>query len=89
MNNDDQQPKQKTEKELAKERAKAEKLAKFAEKQKKLEANKAAQQQDGGGKKAEKKAQKGQKDELTEYEWRNGPGEKKGRELFLNKNFNY
>jgi valyl-tRNA synthetase len=74
--NDQQKPK--TEKELARERAKAEKLAKFAEKQKKLEAQKAAAKSDGN--KAEKKSGKGagSKVELTEYHYRTGPGEKKG-----------
>lgn len=78
-------PKPKTERELAKERAKAEKLAKFAEKQKKLKEEaalrEAKEQKEPGGKKA--KAKGGKETAVTEYHWRTKAGEKKGFGFFL------
>jgi hypothetical protein len=69
--------KPKTEKELERERARELKLAKFAEKQKKLEAQKAASLAKQADSDVKKKA--GQKTtEITDYEWQTGPGEKKG-----------
>uniref|UniRef100_A0A915N6L6 Uncharacterized protein n=1 Tax=Meloidogyne javanica TaxID=6303 RepID=A0A915N6L6_MELJA len=59
-----QQPKQKTEKEIAREKEKAEKLAKFAAKQKKIEeeANKSSQNVKKSGKKAATV-------DATEFQW--------------------
>lgn len=82
-------PKPKTERELAKERAKAEKLAKFAEKQKKLKEEaalrEAKEQKEPGGKKAKAKG----KETITEYHWRTKAGEKKGLGFFENSIFRF
>nr|CAD2202037.1 unnamed protein product [Meloidogyne enterolobii] len=67
-----QQPKQKTEKEIAREKAKAEKLAKFAAKQKKIEedANKTSQNVKKSGKKAATV-------DATEFQWSVDPDGRK------------
>jgi len=78
-----QQPKHKTEKEIAREKAKAEKLAKFAAKQKKIEedANKSSQNVKKSGKKNTQNV------DATEFRWSVDPDGRKG--LFSNFVFNF
>lgn len=78
--------KPKTERELAKERAKADKLAKFAEKQRKAEEREKAKAEKLAKGEENKKTTKGAKGTaekviVTEYHWRTKAGDKKGTKI--------